>query len=26
LPSFASQQQGQSCWTCGGAHIRRDCP
>ncbi len=26
LPSFASQQQGPSCWTCGGAHIRRDCP
>jgi hypothetical protein len=26
LPSFVSQQQGQSCWTCGGAHIRRDCP
>jgi len=26
LPSFTSQQQGQSCWTCGGAHIRRDCP
>ncbi|CAM6014680.1 unnamed protein product [Sphagnum balticum] len=26
LPSFASQQQGQSCWTCGGAHIWRDCP
>ncbi len=26
LPSFASQQQGQSCWTCGGVHIRRDCP
>ncbi|CAK9193966.1 unnamed protein product [Sphagnum troendelagicum] len=23
---FASQQQGPSCWTCGGAHIRRDCP
>ncbi|CAM6073505.1 unnamed protein product [Sphagnum tenellum] len=26
LPSFASQQQGPSCWTCGGVHIRRDCP
>ncbi len=26
LPLFASQQQGQSCWTCGGVHIRRDCP
>ncbi len=26
LPSFASQQQGPSCWTCGGAHIQRDCP
>ncbi len=26
LPSFASQQQGPSCWTCGGAHIRRDYP
>jgi len=26
LPSFAVQQQGQSCWTCGGAHIRKDCP
>ncbi len=26
LPSFTSQQRGQSCWTCGGAHIRRDCP
>ncbi|KAH8952462.1 hypothetical protein BDL97_09G086500 [Sphagnum fallax] len=25
LPSFASQQQGPSCWTCGGVHIRRDC-
>ncbi len=21
LPSFVGQQQGQSCWTCGGAHI-----
>ncbi len=26
LPSFVGQHQGQSCWTCGGAHIRRDCP
>ncbi len=26
LPSFVGQQQGQFCWTCGGAHIRRDCP
>ncbi len=26
LPSFAGQQQGQSCWTCGGDHIWRDCP
>jgi hypothetical protein len=26
LPSFTSQQQGPSCWTCGGAHTRRDCP
>jgi len=26
LPSFVNQQQGQSCWTCGGVHIRRDCP
>jgi hypothetical protein len=26
LPSFACQQQGQSCWTCGGAHIWRDYP
>ncbi len=26
LLSFAGQQQGQSCWTCGGVHIRRDCP
>jgi len=26
LPSFASQQQGQFCWTCGGVHIQRDCP
>jgi len=26
LFSFAGQQQGQSCWTCGGAHIQRDCP
>ncbi len=26
LPSFAGQQQGQSCWTYGGVHIRRDCP
>jgi len=26
LSSFVGQQQGQSCWTCGGAHIRRDCP
>jgi len=26
LLSFASQQQGQSCWTRGGAHIRRDYP
>ncbi len=26
LLSFGGQQQGQSCWTCGGVHIRRDCP
>ncbi len=26
LPSFVGQQHGQSCWTCGGAHIWRDCP
>ncbi|CAM6076652.1 unnamed protein product [Sphagnum tenellum] len=26
LPSFTSQQQGPSWLTCGGAHIRRDCP
>ncbi|OAE18715.1 hypothetical protein AXG93_4846s1050 [Marchantia polymorpha subsp. ruderalis] len=26
LPSFAGQQQGPSCWTCGGDHMRRDCP
>ncbi|KAH8975228.1 hypothetical protein BDL97_01G144200 [Sphagnum fallax] len=26
LLSFTNQQQGPSCWTCGGAHIRRDYP
>ncbi|CAK9876060.1 unnamed protein product [Sphagnum jensenii] len=26
LPSFVSQQQGPSCWTCGGVYNRRDCP
>ncbi len=26
LLSFLGKQQGQSCWTCGGVHIRRDCP
>ncbi|PTQ28729.1 hypothetical protein MARPO_0156s0026, partial [Marchantia polymorpha] len=26
VPSFAGQQQGPACWTCGGDHLRRDCP
>ncbi|PTQ36558.1 hypothetical protein MARPO_0063s0090, partial [Marchantia polymorpha] len=26
VPSFAGQQQGPACWTCGGDHRRRDCP
>ncbi len=26
LLSFVVEHQGQSCWTCGGAHIWRDCP
>ncbi|OAE18538.1 hypothetical protein AXG93_625s1280 [Marchantia polymorpha subsp. ruderalis] len=26
LPSFAGQQQGPACWTCGVDHLRRDCP
>ncbi len=26
LLSFAGQQLGQSCWTCGGVRIWRDCP
>ncbi|PTQ31359.1 hypothetical protein MARPO_0112s0017 [Marchantia polymorpha] len=26
VPSFAGQQQGPTCWTCGGDHRRRDCP
>ncbi|BBN08134.1 hypothetical protein Mp_4g09160 [Marchantia polymorpha subsp. ruderalis] len=26
VPSFAGQQQGPACWTCGGDHQRRDCP
>ena len=25
LPSFAGQQQGVTCWTCGGNHLRKDC-
>ncbi|PTQ27347.1 hypothetical protein MARPO_0204s0011, partial [Marchantia polymorpha] len=25
VPSFAGQQQGPACWTCGGDHWRRDC-
>ncbi|OAE30999.1 hypothetical protein AXG93_4195s1030 [Marchantia polymorpha subsp. ruderalis] len=26
VPSFSGQQQGPACWTCGGDHLRRDCP
>ncbi|BBN14385.1 hypothetical protein Mp_6g11220 [Marchantia polymorpha subsp. ruderalis] len=26
VPSFAGQQQGPACWTCGGDHRRRDYP
>ncbi|BBN06970.1 hypothetical protein Mp_3g25410 [Marchantia polymorpha subsp. ruderalis] len=26
LPSFSGQPQGPSCWTCGGGHMRKDCP
>ncbi|OAE21044.1 hypothetical protein AXG93_606s1300 [Marchantia polymorpha subsp. ruderalis] len=26
LPSFSGQQQGRACWTCGGSHMRKDCP
>ncbi|BBN01682.1 hypothetical protein Mp_2g09430 [Marchantia polymorpha subsp. ruderalis] len=26
LPSFSGQPQGPSCWTCGGSHMRKDCP
>ncbi|OAE22373.1 hypothetical protein AXG93_2318s1200 [Marchantia polymorpha subsp. ruderalis] len=26
LPSFLSQSQRPSCWTCGDGHMRKDCP
>ncbi|BBN17747.1 hypothetical protein Mp_7g16710 [Marchantia polymorpha subsp. ruderalis] len=26
LPSFSGQPQEPSCWTCGGSHMRKDCP
>ncbi|BBN20292.1 hypothetical protein Mp_8g17980 [Marchantia polymorpha subsp. ruderalis] len=26
LPSFSGHPQGPSCWTCGGSHMRKDCP